>query len=593
MPFTPKAWKNDEAGHTKIDAAALIDLEQRLAGYVDAADSSLATADATEQERAESAESTKQPLDPDLTAISTIEPKDGDILICSSGTWAPLAVGSPGQHLVVRSDGTVRWTTPAAILASAWGVKADGVTNDSTALQEAFNEGVAKGLPVRLPSGEIITNKELTWKSSYIAIEGAGSKKTKIVTEKSTYHALSVGPGNEGQDNRLGGFLRDFTIAGGNAERLKAGVEPVTEKSALKLNGARLLQVSDIEIEGTHDIGVSLTNNCYGSSFTNLRCELDACRVGVYMAKGSENGEDIDFNNCWISGEVAALHITSGKNYRVRGGQLTASRQAAAEEDLRGVVILGKDYLGAAGAEDTEITLETSFEGFKRCWAIRAFKLVKITAHSTFNANAASAAIGFYKNAAHGASYVTLDGCGFVGTFSKASTEMVIREGSTSGSTWHERGSWGSYKDGTGETSALFNNMARRAEVSRAQGTRDGNIFYMQGMEFKVTGGILEVSELHKESWRAVTGRLEEIAASNTLAPKATATLVKVKENTEIKKITATFASHRIVLLFSGTPTVKDGENLKLAGDLVATVDDTLELICDGTNWYEICRSVN
>lgn len=50
-------------------------------------------------------------------------------------------------------------------------------------------------------------------------------------------------------------------------------------------------------------------------------------------------------------------------------------------------------------------------------------------------------------------------------------------------------------------------------------------------------------------------------------------------------------------LIFEGTPTVSDTGTSKLAGNFVAagtTNDfDTLTLVCDGTNWYEVARSVN
>lgn len=35
MTFTPKVWQNEEAGGTRLNAAGLIDLETRLAAYVD------------------------------------------------------------------------------------------------------------------------------------------------------------------------------------------------------------------------------------------------------------------------------------------------------------------------------------------------------------------------------------------------------------------------------------------------------------------------------------------------------------------------------------------------------------------------------
>lgn len=51
-----------------------------------------------------------------------------------------------------------------------------------------------------------------------------------------------------------------------------------------------------------------------------------------------------------------------------------------------------------------------------------------------------------------------------------------------------------------------------------------------------------------------------------------------------------------VVLEFSGTAAttgLTDGSNLKLAGNFVYTPDDTVTLICDGTNWVELSRSVN
>lgn len=48
-----------------------------------------------------------------------------------------------------------------------------------------------------------------------------------------------------------------------------------------------------------------------------------------------------------------------------------------------------------------------------------------------------------------------------------------------------------------------------------------------------------------------------------------------------------------VVLIFDGVLTVTDGSNLKLAGNFVTTADDSLTLACDGTNWYEMDRSIN
>jgi hypothetical protein len=52
-------------------------------------------------------------------------------------------------------------------------------------------------------------------------------------------------------------------------------------------------------------------------------------------------------------------------------------------------------------------------------------------------------------------------------------------------------------------------------------------------------------------------------------------------------------AGRMIVLNFAAVLTFTDGNNLKLAGNMSTTADDTITLICDGTNWYEMARSAN
>lgn len=52
-------------------------------------------------------------------------------------------------------------------------------------------------------------------------------------------------------------------------------------------------------------------------------------------------------------------------------------------------------------------------------------------------------------------------------------------------------------------------------------------------------------------------------------------------------------AGRMIVLRFADILTFTDGNNLKLAGNFATTADDTITLICDGTNCYEMARSAN
>lgn len=52
-------------------------------------------------------------------------------------------------------------------------------------------------------------------------------------------------------------------------------------------------------------------------------------------------------------------------------------------------------------------------------------------------------------------------------------------------------------------------------------------------------------------------------------------------------------AGRRVTLILASTDTLVDGGNLKIAGDLNGTADDVIELSSDGTNWFQVSRSVN
>lgn len=87
---------------------------------------------------------------------------------------------------------------------------------------------------------------------------------------------------------------------------------------------------------------------------------------------------------------------------------------------------------------------------------------------------------------------------------------------------------------------------------------------------------------------------MEIVEAVNTITVSTQCSMAKCFTlGAEIKKINATFAGHRVCLVFIDAMKVIDGENLKLAGNFEATSDDTLDIICDGVNWYEVGRSAN
>lgn len=83
------------------------------------------------------------------------------------------------------------------------------------------------------------------------------------------------------------------------------------------------------------------------------------------------------------------------------------------------------------------------------------------------------------------------------------------------------------------------------------------------------------------------------VASATTIALAETASVFQITGTTNITSVTASWAGRRVTLVFVGILTFTDGSNLKLAGNLVTTGDDTITLVCDGTNWLECSRSVN
>ena len=83
--------------------------------------------------------------------------------------------------------------------------------------------------------------------------------------------------------------------------------------------------------------------------------------------------------------------------------------------------------------------------------------------------------------------------------------------------------------------------------------------------------------------------------ASATAMPVPTGRVFHVTGTTSITSVLTTglSAGSVVTLIFDGILTFTDGNNLKIAGNLVTTADDTITLAFDGTNFYEIGRAVN
>ena len=111
-----------------------------------------------------------------------------------------------------------------------------------------------------------------------------------------------------------------------------------------------------------------------------------------------------------------------------------------------------------------------------------------------------------------------------------------------------------------------------------------------------VAPGDFQLGKLVTNAQRAI---LDERTALPAVASAATITpprerLVSVTGTTDISSITPHEGGYVMALTFAGVLKIVDGAgNLRLAGDFTTTGGDVLTLVSDGTNWYEVARSVN
>lgn len=114
------------------------------------------------------------------------------------------------------------------------------------------------------------------------------------------------------------------------------------------------------------------------------------------------------------------------------------------------------------------------------------------------------------------------------------------------------------------------------------------------------TLGVVPVSPSPAVGVKDISSQIDPSFVGQDLASHATnvtptCSLHTITGTTAITSVVATEypVGKPLTLVFASTPTFTDGGNLKLAGNLVATADDTITLVTDGTNWFEIGRAVN
>jgi Pectate lyase superfamily protein len=99
-----------------------------------------------------------------------------------------------------------------------------------------------------------------------------------------------------------------------------------------------------------------------------------------------------------------------------------------------------------------------------------------------------------------------------------------------------------------------------------------------------------EVTDFNRNSSSAPG---DNIASAATLTLPVGGAFFTITGTTGITSIAAAHRGRQVTLAFSEVLTVTDGGNIALASNFTTSSGDTLTLVCDGSSWLEIARSVN
>lgn len=145
----------------------------------------------------------------------------------------------------------------------------------------------------------------------------------------------------------------------------------------------------------------------------------------------------------------------------------------------------------------------------------------------------------------------------------------------------------------TDDSTIIGNTCVGNTEYGiRSTGTDLNNLISYNKLLNNTTADLLKTIASTVTEGNLTGGTVSVTAAATTTGPDYSNYWV-ISGATVITNITASWRGRTIIIRASGAITINDGGNLVMAGNFVFGDGDTLTLICDGTNWYESCRSNN
>ena len=517
-------------------------------------------------------------------------------------------VGSEPSHAgkVQSSDGAWWELFETTVTPQMFGAVADGSTDDTIAIQAALDK-VAGVSTVLFPAGTYKVTSTLTVSSGGIALLGEAARVTTIL------HS-----GNYGD-----------TISFSSLTPLSNRIAFITIKDLrFFTDSAAVLPTTGVHLHFVRPQNVELHNLNIQDHFGGMHFEGGA---GVYMSDlvmfGGQFYGSVQAGSYLLKFSPAA---TSGANefpaeYAISNFNIKANGAAYLED---GIIVEASDGIWFSNGHVGFTALNAlRVQPVNATDSLNGLNFSNVHFDGNFNTqrgvNYTEGVLGFHTGACFGHTYTgcqfsicTLEGMKFG---LQSCDGISITGGRCSGNgTYGMRFSRGSgyaisnvvYKDNgnnlAGSGHVLFENDASHSKIDgifratayrgvQVAGTCDNILIdgVFNGITFE---DVFTSSSNANLTIRGVSDRSTTLASSAALQIPIFGNEFTITGNTNITSIraSATLSEGRVITLrFNSTPTVIHGGNLVLAGNFVATANDTLTLRNMNGAWLELSRSAN
>lgn len=471
------------------------------------------------------------------------------------------------------------------------GARGDGTTDDTSAITAAISAcNTAGGGDVYFPEGTYLISSALSI-PNFVNLRGAG--QSSIIRCSGNHYAIAFNGGNRTQISDLQIDASSSQASGGGIDYTDVGSNTRVENLYLGSNLFIGLNIAPNAVSTAHVLRAIRWNGVTG------------CTTGIKIGGGGALVTDV-----YISDAIGTASTTSDMTTWL------SIPQTADTIKFRSCLFIkcsstGMDIGTSAQVTNlkfTDVTIDTAGGtglkvGFVREFACTGVEISTCGAANVPGLDVTGNAKGFRFNNG------VIQGCVGYGSIIRSGAIHTVIANSivTDNNTGNTASNDGiAVAAGASKFKLLGNTVGN--SVLLATGHQKTGISVASGASdsYTISNNICEGNETTNVVNDQGTGTnkllrdnlphtVPAVASAATITVPAYATLATVTGTTGITSVTASWPHRIIVLRFTDASpgTVTDGSNLNLAGNFSPTQNDTLTLVCDGSNWHEVSRSGN